>query len=145
MKANYRFLRVKAGKSYFAQLELNVLPDGNGVTFENASPEKPNVDAGEMNVHTAPTWVSAAQEAIRDAVDHARAQGLLPAGCHVRLVKLIGSFVDTRDDVVRCAAALAAWQGVGGTEPRPEAEFDGTTWRLLFPASVGSPGSGTSS
>ncbi len=145
MKGNCRFLRTKAGKSYFASVGLEVLPDGNGVTVEDALPQKVDADAGEVNRHTAARWVSAAQAGIHDAVDHARGLGLLAAGCRIQLTKLIGSFVDTREDVVHCAAALAFWQAIGGPEPGPTVAFESEAWKVLFPASVGNPPSGTSS
>ena len=139
MKGHCRFLRVQGGKCYFAHVELDVFPDSNGITLDETMPEKVNADAGEVNEQTAPTWVASAQEGIHAAIDQARPLGLLPGGCRVRLTKLVGSFVDTREDVVRCAAALATWQGLGGPEPGPEAVFNGQVWNLLFPAAVGKP------
>jgi hypothetical protein len=143
MNASFRFLRCKDGKTYFARVGLDVCPNGNGITVEDALPPKADADAGEVNANTAPTWVAAARDGIRTAVEHARDRGLVPGGCHVRLTELVGTLVDTREDVIRCAAALAAWQAIGAPEPGPDTAFNGVAWTLLFPASVGHPATGT--
>lgn len=133
MKSNCRFLRVKEGISYFAQVWLDLCPGGESIEIVNALPEQVNADTGEANQQSAPMWVAAALNGIRAALAHAQQVGVLTTGCRVDLLKLVGSFIDTREDVVRCAAALAVWQGLGSPPFAPEAEFDGQRWDLLFP------------
>ena len=110
----------------------------------DALPERVDPDAGEVNGRTAPSWVAAALEGIRATLAHARQAGVLATGCRLALEKVVGSLIDTREDTVRCAAGLAVWEALGSPACAPDAEFDGQSWNLVFPAPVGSPVQGTS-
>lgn len=144
MRGHYRFLQTKKGRCYFARVWVDVQPGGEKIELVDALPECADLDAGEVNRRTAPNWVAAAIEGIRATLNYARQIGVLATGCHVTLEKLQGSAIDTREDTVRCAAGLAVWQALGSPASAPEAEFDGESWKLVFPASVGSPVQGFS-
>src|SRR5262245_47454137 len=132
MRGHCRFLRVKAGVSYFAQVEVEVQPGGEEVEIVYSLPEKVDFREGEANFQTAPSWVEAALEGIHDVLDYARGAGVLATGCRVELVKVVGTVADTREDAIRCAAGLATVQGLGQPELMAEAEFDGKKWTLRF-------------
>lgn len=138
MTGHHRFLHTR-GRSYFARVWVEASADGETVDVVDALPDSVNAEAGEFNRRTAPTWVAAALDGIRQTATYARQTGLLGAGCRVELTRLVGSVLDTRDDVVRCAAALAVWDGLGLPGPLPEVEFDGQSWRVRFPARVPGP------
>jgi hypothetical protein len=142
MRGYCRFLRTKGGRSYFARVWLEVLPGGETVKVVDALPESVDPDAGEVNRHTAPGWVAAALEGIRATLAYAQQTGVLVTGCSVALEKMVGSVVDTRDDVVRCAAGLAVWDALGSPGLAPEADFDGQGWKLVFPTRVPGPAQG---
>jgi hypothetical protein len=144
MRGHYRFLQTKRGKCYFAQVWVNVQPGGETFEAVDALPERVDSDQGEVNLRTAPTWVTAALEGIRATLPHARQTGVLATGCLVVLEKLVGSVIDTREDTIRCAAGLAVWDALGSPACAPEAEFDGRSWNLIFPACIGSPAQGIS-
>ena len=135
MTGHHRFLHTHHGKSFFARVWVEV-HDHGWDEIVDALPDLVNSEAGEFNRHSAPTWVAAALNGIGQALNHARQTGLLGAVCRLELTRLIGSVLDTRDDVVRCAAALAAWDGLGLPGPGPEAEFNGQSWELQFPAAI---------
>ena len=139
MTGNCRFLRVRGGICYFAQVRVEVYPGHAPLEVEDQLPEQVDAEIGEVNRQTAPTWVPAALEGIRATVAEAAARGTLPSGGKVALTRLVGSFVDTRDDVVRCAAILAAWEGLGLPEPSPEVVFDGQAWTVRWPVRLENP------
>jgi hypothetical protein len=144
MRGHYSFLRTTGGRSYFARVWVEVDPGGETLDVEDALPERVDPDTGEVNRQSAPGWVAAALEGIQATLAHARQAGILTKGCRVVLEKVVGSVVDTREDTVRCAAALAVWEAFGSPACAPEAEFDGQNWKLVFPASVGIPVQGLS-
>lgn len=139
MTGHYRFLRTKGGRSYFARVGVEIQAGGEEIEVVDGLPEATNPDKGEVNRHSAPHWVVAALEGIRTSLDHARQSGVLTTGYRAVLDELVGSVVDTREDVVRCAAGLAVWEALGLPDLSPEAEFDGQKWKLVFPAHVPSP------
>jgi hypothetical protein len=134
MRGRYRFLQTKAGKTYFGRVGLEVQPGSETMEIVDALPDKVNTEEGEANRHTDPSWVVAALDGIRATMAYAQQMGLQVAGHRVVLDELIGSLVDTRDDVIRCAAGLALWEALNTPRPAPKAEFDGQRWNLVFPA-----------
>lgn len=132
MRGHCRFLRTKGGASYFAQVEVEVQPVGQELEIVYSLPEQVDFGEGEVNWETARSWVEAGLEGARDALTFARDAGVLRAGCRVELVKVVGTPADTREDVVRCAAGLAAVQGLGCPELTAEARLDGNQWTLHF-------------
>lgn len=138
MMGHYRFLHTR-GRSYFARVWVEASAVNGTVEVVDTLPDPVNAEVGEFNRRTAPTWVAAALDGIRQTATYARQACLLGVGCRGELTKLVGSVLDTRDDVVRCAAALAAWDGLGLPGPASEVEFDGQNWRVQFPARVPGP------
>ncbi len=139
MNGDYRFLRVKAGVSHFAHVGVEMTPGGTAREVVDDTPRSVNRDSGEANRPSAPSWVSAALDGMREVLDAAARAGVGPAGYRAALVKLVGTAADTRDDVVRCAAGLATWQALGSPEPVPEAVYSDDAWSLHFPNRVARP------
>ncbi len=110
----------------------------------DALPEKVDHDAGEVNGQTAPGWVTAALDGIRATLAYARRANVVVTGCRAMLNKIVGTTVDTRDDVVRCAAGLAVWDALGSPVPPPDVKYDGDKWDLDFPAPIPTPVHGRS-
>jgi hypothetical protein len=144
MRGLCRFLRTRAGRTYFAKVGLEVQPGAETMEVVDALPEHVDADAGEVNRHSASAWVAAALDGIWATLAYAQQVGVLAAPCRVQIDQLVGSPVDTREDVVHCAAGLAVWDAVGAPSPGPEENFDGQEWSLVFPARVPSPVQGTS-
>jgi hypothetical protein len=146
MKGEYRFLKVKGGRCYFAHAEVEVTPGGKAIEVFDALPERTDPGTGEVARGTDPSsWVSAALDGIREALGYSGLNGVAGTSCRAALVRLVGTVADTRADVVRCTAGLAAWRALGREGPGPEAVFDGRLWTLQYPAPVPSPGEGVSS
>ena len=134
MKGQSRFLKTEAGISYFARVWVEAEVAGTGVQVENALPEITEAGSGEVNRNSAQDWVDAALDGMRAAGEFARGSNGSNGGHRLKLTRLVGTDVDTRADVVRCAAALAAWQALGVAANAPEPQFDGREWTLAFPA-----------
>ena len=139
-----RFMRVKGGITHFAHVEVEITPGGQMVEVVDALPEQVDPDNGEVNRRSEPSWVGAALDGIRDVLGRAWRNGPSGAGCRASLVRLVGTAADTREDIVRCAAGLAAWQALGAEGTGPNAVFDGRRWVLHYPATVPSSADGVS-
>jgi hypothetical protein len=133
MTGQYRFLQVKAGRTHFARAWVEALPFRSCTEIENALPEVTEPGSGEVNRHSEPSWVEAALEGMTAAGAAACSRHEPGGGFRLRLIRLLGTVVDTTPDVVRCAAALAAWEAMNLAAP-PEPQFDGREWTLAFPA-----------
>jgi hypothetical protein len=125
-----------------ARVGLVIHVGGERIEVGDGLPRITSPDKAKMNYQFAPDWVTAALEGIRESLVQARQAGVLTTGCRAVLEELLGTLLDTREDVVRCAAGLAVWEALGVPEMAPEAEFDGQTWRLVFPAKIPSPAQG---
>ncbi len=130
MKGQCRFLKTEAGITFFARAWVDAEAAGSGAGVENALPEATEAGSGEVARRSEPSWVEAALDGMRAVSEYTHADGEY----RLRLIRLVGTAVDTRADVVRCAAALAAWQALGVAATPPEPQFDGREWTLAFPA-----------
>jgi hypothetical protein len=138
-------MRVQDGSTYFSRVEVEITPGGAVVEVVDALPEEVDTSNGEVNRLIEPAWVSAALDGIRDVLSRAGQNGPSASGCRAALVRLIGTVADTREDVIRCAAGLAAWNALGADSPAPEAVFDGRRWVLQYPAPIPAAADGVTS
>jgi hypothetical protein len=124
----YKILRTVGGITYFALVSVRVETCTEG-TETIADLSEPDEEAGEVSSTTEPTWVKAAIAGAMSAVDHLRKAGRIHDEYQIRITRIVGSVLDTRDDVVECAATIAtllAFDGHCDIEPT----FDGTRWRV---------------
>jgi len=133
MSSNYTFLRTIGGISYFARVWVEIDINSGTVEVVDAIGGNANPDEGEFDAATSPSWVTAALESVREATEYLTTAGFIQNGCIVRIVRLVGSVVDSREDVVACAAALATWQIVCPQLPLPEPVFANGAWNLKYP------------
>lgn len=133
MKGQCRFLRVQSGITHFARVQVQVHPGDDVLEIEDGLPESIDPGKGEVNRQANPTWVDAALNGIREAVQLGQQQGAIHTGCRVVLTRLVGTAVDTRPDAVFCAAGLAIWDALGNPSPALQAYFDGEHWNLMLP------------
>jgi hypothetical protein len=146
MRGHHRFLRTKNGLSSFAHVEVDLTTCATEpLAIIDALPETPNASQGEVNRCTAPAWVDAAVEGIRNAVGKAQSLGVPLDHEQVRLVKLLGTPADTRADAIQCAAALATWQAIAEVwnVPTLEVIFGHGAWSIQYPFALAGTVQGT--
>ena len=134
MTGHCRFLKTETGITFFARVWVDAESAGSGIELENALPEATETGSGEVGRKSEPSWVEAALDGMRDAGESAASGSPTGVGYRLRLIRLVGTAVDTRPGAVRCAAALAAWEAMGLESSPPEPRFDGLDWTLVFPA-----------
>jgi hypothetical protein len=139
MKGNYRFLATRDGRTSFAYVEI----EASKHTAQPADIAEelcaiPNTDDGEVNRKSAPSWIDAAIRGIENALAFVQSCGVSLNGWHIRLMKVSGTPVDTREDAVECAAALATVNLMAKTAtlPAPQIAFDGGHWVVQYPVPV---------
>lgn len=102
----FRFFKQFAGRCYFADVQVEVVPTsavGSGVAFDTSA--QPRLPA---------EWLAAADRGCRDAV--AALSSLTPSvgtGFQVRITQLVFTWVDTTEDAVYAASYLAVVTAVG--------------------------------
>jgi hypothetical protein len=129
----HRFMKTVGGITYFARVRFDVRAEGDELRIADSIPPAVNADAGEVTAATHPGWVAAALEGAREAAHLLRARKSI-RGARIDLVSLIGSVVDTREDVIRCAAHAAVWTALAPHEPPPAFALTGGEWRLALPS-----------
>jgi hypothetical protein len=146
MKSQHRFLQVRNGVTYFAHVEVEATELGTTSAIEDHLPDHPNAAEGEANKQTAPHWVKAAMQGMQEAVQFARDHGVTVPAWRLALTKLLGTPVDTREDVVRCAAYLATLSALGHQDALPcgKVVFGNGQWTVQFPSLTASSVQGTS-
>jgi len=133
MVSKYKFLRTVDGISYFARVWVEVDLDSGIVEVVDAIGRNANSNEGEYDAQTASSWVNAALEGASAAAEYLINAGFIQNGCLVRIMRLVGSIVDSREDVISCAAALATWQAACPHWPLPEPFFERGAWKLKYP------------
>jgi hypothetical protein len=133
MSNNYTFLRTVSGISYFARVWIDAILNSGTLEVIDAIGKNVNPNEGEVDADAAPSWVAAALEGAREAAEYLARAGCIQNGCIVRVVRLVGSVADSREDVIACAAALATWQAVCPYLPIPKPVFERGIWKLRYP------------
>jgi hypothetical protein len=133
MPNDYKFLRTVDGISYFACVSVDVDVDSGSVKIVDAIGNNVDPEEGEFNANSAPSWVKAALAGASEAAEYLTNAGFVENGCIVRIVRLVGSVIDSREDVVACAAALATWQTLCPQLRLPEPVFEKGNWKVKYP------------
>lgn len=118
MKAEYRFLRTHQGRTAFAKIgvEAEIAEDWN--ISVRIAPEDIELFAGAI--------VNGVAIAIRqqERVQDVRYQ--------IVVTSLLHTISDTTLDAVECAAAVATWKSLGGTEDDAFITFENERWCVTF-------------
>lgn len=90
-----------------------------------------NKSLGEVNAETHSDWINAAIEGVKDTLNYLEK---LPQSKSylVKIVKVVGTEVDTTEDAVRVAAAIATWRAVHPNSLDPKPTFN-QFWFVDFP------------
>jgi hypothetical protein len=109
--SSYRFLRVREGITSFALVAVELDP-GEAESLVRLRLGDPDEDAGEVSASSEPGWCGAAERGARRALDRFSGQ-LSSRRCSVTITKIVGSPIDTREDAVEVAAAIATTRALG--------------------------------
>jgi len=119
MEGQFNFLRVKNGRTYFARVTVASDPEVEGVRVLST--------AGSQNPHTPEQWIDAARVGSEKASQMHLALGGDKIGLSVTSV--LGTEVDTTDNIIEVASFCAAWKALGHVETDLSIEFD-QEWRV---------------
>ena len=135
--SEYRFLKSKEGRSWFAKVAVRAAKQADGSRVLQAIPDKVKEGDGEVNMGSCPSWVLAAVEGASEALAVAEQSRRITEHFLVEITRVVGSLVDTNEDVVKCAAALATWQTLFPTAcDEAQAQFDTNRkrWSVHYPS-----------
>ena len=122
---SYRLKQVTGQRIDFAEVVVAVVP----AAVRGVSPDRP---AGSGEYPPMPEWVTAARRGAGRAIAVLSECGLLTRGPAVRIVRIVGSFSDTRSAAVQCAATIATWRALARGLPEPTVRL-GRQLRLQYP------------
>lgn len=111
MIGEYKLAIVKNGIGYFANVVVEIELSSENSFVINAIGQQINRGQGEVNAETHSDWIDAAIEGAKDTLRHLERLGNLNRYT-VKITKVMGLEVDTTEDVVRTAAAIATWRAI---------------------------------
>ena len=116
MKASYKFFKHKDGASAFAEIGIESAP----------SPEFSIKWANDLKRYEQ-IYGNAVRQGIAQSLRWHRDLGGSVATFTVS--EFVEMVVDTKEDAVKCASAMAAWKALGHSETELAFDFDGT-WHV---------------
>lgn len=121
MVTKHLFLRWQSGIASVAEVAVELQPSNSwAVTW----------DADSSLVRGRSFFGDAVEEGIQIAAREFERGGGKPH--YVKVVELVDWPADTRKDAVRCAAALATWKALGGSESDASVVFEQGEWKITF-------------
>jgi hypothetical protein len=127
MRGSYRLFKQASGRTYFAEVEVELL------TATTDLPAGVFIDA-PADVALPSEWLIAAEAGCRDALLALHSKGLAdPSQLRIRVLRLLTNWVDTTDDAIYVATYLAAAAAAG--VPRQFEVFRDDRWRVRWVAS----------
>jgi len=101
-----------------------------GVAIETDANVPSGVDLNALEEPTRIRFEKALNAGVGHALaEHERRGGSAPS---VRVTALDETVSDTKDDAVRCAAAIATWQALGYAESDADLRFENGEWTVTF-------------
>lgn len=139
----YTLLKDADGSCSVATVALMAIPQAYDRRVFDAIRAKVNEDFGEVSSSSHPSWCQAAIEGASEALAAAERSERIDIWHRIEITKVAGTRVDTTDDAVRCAAAIATWQDlvpISADEVQPRLDPNSKKWRVQYPsADVGLP------
>lgn len=135
--SEYRLLKSKEGRCWFAKVAVRATQQAGDSRVLQAIPDKVKEDDGEVNMASCPSWVLAAVEGASEALAVAELSRRITDHFLVEITRVVGSLVDTTEDAIKCAAALATWQTLFPTachEAQPQIDTNTKRWSVHYPS-----------
>jgi hypothetical protein len=135
--SEYRLFKCKEGRCSFAKVAVRATRQVGPSRAVQAIPDQLTEGVGEVNMASCPSWVSAAVQGAAEALAVAEQSGRITGHYLVEVTRVVGLLVDTTEDAVQCAAAVATWQTLfptGCHEARPQLDPNTKGWSVEYPA-----------
>jgi hypothetical protein len=130
MFGQYKLARVNQGIGYFACVHVQVEQSSSKYQVIDAI-ETIDKNQCEVNSETHPHWVYLAILGAEEAIEKLKYNDK-PTNYIVKITKLVGTEIDTTDDCIITAAAIATWNAINPNNHTAEPEFD-TRWKVKYP------------
>jgi hypothetical protein len=132
MQSEFKLLKqLKNSGGHYARVTVDVEPTRSGIYISEAFGETLDEGYGEVNRKIAPRWIDAALAGAKHCAEILVSQGRL-TGCRVKVQRVFGLVVDTREEDLFCAGALATWQALNPNQVLPPFYFAENKWHIQF-------------
>jgi hypothetical protein len=131
MQSEFKLLKVNSGRCHFAQVIVEATRVEAGVDVIERASDHSEASQGEKKYRPPRLWIDAAISGARSCCDALISRGHL-GGCQVVIVQVIGTVVDTLEEDVMCASALAVWQALQPNLPLPRFEYHSGKWLIAY-------------
>jgi hypothetical protein len=133
--SEYSFIRSFGGRTRCAKVGVRVTRQADQHGVIQSIDNNVSREAGEVNMKSEPSWVTAAMYGATEAVEIASRSGTRKEHYFIEIVKVVGTLLDTTDDAVRCAATIATWRNIlpGSSDLTVEFDEDSNEWKIKFP------------
>ena len=131
MESEFKLLRQLNHRAHFARVTVDAKSTENGISiFENI--REPIIEGdGEVNRKIGSHWIDAALKGAKECAEVLFSQGKI-FGCRVEIKRVVGLIVDTDEEDIFCAGALATWQALNQNEELPLIHFSDSKWHIQF-------------
>ena len=118
-------------RGHYARVAVDAEPTARGICIVEVLGEILDEGNGEVNRKTAPHWVDAALAGAKYCAEVLVSQGKF-SGCRVEVNRVFGVVVDTGEEDLFCAGALATWQALNPNQELPPIHFAENKWHIQF-------------
>jgi hypothetical protein len=131
MKYEFRLLKQQNGRGHYACVTVDAKITETEINVIEAIEEPVNTDNCEVNRKIAFHWVEAALAGAKKCAEILVSQEKI-TGCQVEIKQIKGTVVDTSEEDLFCAGALATWQALRVDEELPTFNFSDNKWKIQF-------------
>lgn len=131
MQSEFKLLRQMNARGHYARVTVDAKPTASGIHISEAFGETLDEGYGEVNRKIAPDWIDAALAGAKHCAETLVSQGKF-SGCRVEVQRVFGVIVDTTEEDLFCAGALATWQALNPNAELPPFHFAENKWHIHF-------------
>ena len=131
MQSEFKLLKQMNRRGHYARVAVDAEPMTSGVCIVEVLNENLDEGYGEVNRKIAPHWIDAALAGAKHCAEVLVSQEKF-SGCRVEVNRVFGVIVDTTEEDLFCAEALATWQALNPNQELPRFHFAENKWHIQF-------------
>ena len=131
MQSEFTLLKQANRRGHYARVVVDAEPKANGICIIENLSEHLEEGYFEVNRRFASDWIDAALAGAKHCAEVLVSQENF-SGCRVEINRVFGIVVDTTEEDLFCASALATWQALNPNQDLPPFRFAENKWHIEF-------------